>query len=849
MSSPSAHSFPETITPTNRARDSLVITHLHDDPYMLVRQAYTPIAMDIESEPFKDPIETEETYPLCPRVIPLPPDYTPASLDYTLDTLHLDKDLEPMEASETRPASPSGSTSPLSPDHPLTQTSPTSTPSQAFYYHSTAYRSSYENPSSSASPASSLTLPIQKRYQGTFELILYTKTEGDELEAKGTGSESEESEDESADEPLGLGYGAARRRALELVDGPAPSTFEVGQSSKTVPDQQTGNEITTLRLLVCATWEDPVDASLTIPSPVALPVTTRAASITLEEDEFLEAWEPGTSTGAGHYQFRCLMATNLGPRGLEKIDRRPKSGSIGLRERVATLEQRMDRAESYEILPITREQELFMMESELFQLVKGWRQGTVAGEGHMARQCPMPKRRRDATWFRDKVILVEAQGNGKVLNEEELEFLVDPGITKGPVTQKFLKHNAAYQAGDLDAYDFDCDDFSTSKEKEAKNINTEIALEKKVKELDNIKAQQIRLMVYDGSVIAKETNVISIAGAEETLMLEEESRSKMILKQNFGKHFVPQQELFDEQALHPNTDQSASLPVKIKAPRELPKKRITPNALTEGEWGFEHTKAIFQKEIIPFLKTLKDIFNVFDKDLLNEVIDVQTVFNQMEAVVQKFKGKDIVGNAAHASNATTIAPEMYKLDLVTLAPKDKNNRETHIYYLKHIMEQAAILKEIVEQSKSLYPLDSASYSACNSMFDARHELCFLEFVSDMNASSKSKSVKETKKKEEWKPTGKVITATNKVPLREPVPLEVIAQESVVTKVYTRRPMVPKTNGSNSKPKIAKSMISNKMEPGTSWGSNTSVAPSSSSFVDLRLSKSSYGIWTPDAPST
>ncbi|GJX32853.1 phosphopantothenoylcysteine decarboxylase-like protein [Tanacetum coccineum] len=38
----------------------------------------------------------------------------------------------------------------------------------------------------------------------------------------------------------------------------------------------------------------------------------------------------------------------------------------------------------------------------------------------------------------------------------------------------------------------------------------------------------------------------------------------------------------------------------------------------------------------------------------------------------------------------------------------------------------------------------------NSMFDARHELCFLEFVSDMNASSKSKSVKKAKKKEEWK---------------------------------------------------------------------------------------------------
>ncbi|GJZ66749.1 retrovirus-related pol polyprotein from transposon TNT 1-94 [Tanacetum coccineum] len=109
-----------------------------------------------------------------------------------------------------------------------------------------------------------------------------------------------------------------------------------------------------------------------------------------------------------------------------------------------------------------------------------------------------------------------------------------------------------------------------SKEKEAKNIDTEISLEKKVKELGNIvckmgqsaqtmhmltkpqvfydnnlkkalgfqnpfylkKAQQIRPMLYDGNIIAKETNVISIADSEETLMLEEESRSKILLKQS-----------------------------------------------------------------------------------------------------------------------------------------------------------------------------------------------------------------------------------------------------------------------------------------------------------------------------
>nr|GFB93690.1 hypothetical protein [Tanacetum cinerariifolium] len=50
------------------------------------------------------------------------------------------------------------------------------------------------------------------------------------------------------------------------------------------------------------------------------------------------------------------------------------------------------------------------------------------GKGHMARQCLKPKRKRDATWFREKVLLVKAQGNGKVLNDKELEFLADPDV-------------------------------------------------------------------------------------------------------------------------------------------------------------------------------------------------------------------------------------------------------------------------------------------------------------------------------------------------------------------------------------------------------------------------------------
>ncbi|GJW32470.1 hypothetical protein Tco_0052502 [Tanacetum coccineum] len=337
------------------------------------------------------------------------------------------------------------------------------------------------------------------------------------------------------------------------------------------------------------------------------------------------------------------------------------------------------------------------------------------------------------------------------------------------------------------------------------------------------KAQQIRPMLYDRNVIAKETNVISIADSEETLMLEEESRSKMLLKQTS----------------HPITDQSASSPVKIEAPRELPK----------------------------------------------------------------------------MSNATTITPRMYKLDPVNLAPKDKNNRKAHKYYLKHTMEQAAILREVVEQAKSRNPLDSESYSTCmyvkliQELLGYVRDTCpdihkpseklvavtpinkkktvrFADTVTSscnspkvtnrpifMNVRAKSAS-KKNKKRKEWKPTGKVfnsirykwkptgrnftlvgnechltrIPATNKVPLKVPIPLEVVAPTHVVTRVYIRRPKVPKSV-QNSKPKVVKFMTANRMEPGTSRGSNTLVAPSSSSLINCRLSKSSCGIWTPDALST
>nr|GFA74054.1 hypothetical protein [Tanacetum cinerariifolium] len=84
------------------------------------------------------------------------------------------------------------------------------------------------------------------------------------------------------------------------------------------------------------------------------------------------------------------------------------------------------------------------------------------GEGHMAKQCTKPKRKRDAEWFKDKVLIVQAQANGQVLQEEELDFLADPGMADSLTNQYVVTTNATYQADDLDAYDSDCDELNSA---------------------------------------------------------------------------------------------------------------------------------------------------------------------------------------------------------------------------------------------------------------------------------------------------------------------------------------------------------------------------------------------------
>ncbi|GKD13634.1 hypothetical protein Tco_1198041 [Tanacetum coccineum] len=140
----------------------------------------------------------------------------------------------------------------------------------------------------------------------------------------------------------------------------------------------------------------------------------------------------------------------------------------------------------------------------------------------------------------------------------------------------------------------------------------------------------------------------------------------VVLNNDYNKRFIRQSDLYSEHAywkatsVPPLDPSPSSTTNKVEVPKEFPKvsmvntslkklkhhladfdkvvkERTTATTITEGTWGFEHTKACFRDEIIPFIKALKDIFNKFNQDLIDELTEVQTVFIQMEQAVEQHR--------------------------------------------------------------------------------------------------------------------------------------------------------------------------------------------------------------------
>ncbi|GKC24902.1 retrovirus-related pol polyprotein from transposon TNT 1-94 [Tanacetum coccineum] len=72
-----------------------------------------------------------------------------------------------------------------------------------------------------------------------------------------------------------------------------------------------------------------------------------------------------------------------------------------------------------------------------------------------------------------------------------------------------------------------------------------------------------------------------------------------------------------------------------------------------------------------------------------------------------------------------LAPGKYAIDVEPIPPRNRNNREVHLVYLKHLKESVETLREIVEEAKAERPLDRSLASACRY---TKHSQELLEYV-------------------------------------------------------------------------------------------------------------------------
>nr|GEV07289.1 putative ribonuclease H-like domain-containing protein [Tanacetum cinerariifolium] len=201
----------------------------------------------------------------------------------------------------------------------------------------------------------------------------------------------------------------------------------------------------------------------------------------------------------------------------------------------------------------------------------------------------------------------------------------------------------------------------------------------------------------------QKTNAIMIHDSEETLILAEESHSKMLLKQedpmmsekkvntkpvdyvalnqlsqDFETRFVLQTELSAEQVFwsqnYVNSEEPnlSTRPTPVEVPKKLPKSQ-------------ENDMVIMK---------LKERIKSLSENMKGEKIKQEKVLviTTLKDTLRELKGKVVVDEAVILH---PIDPELLKIDVTPLAPKLQNNRTAHYDYLKHTQEETATLREIV----------------------------------------------------------------------------------------------------------------------------------------------------------
>ncbi|GJR48853.1 hypothetical protein Tco_1316956 [Tanacetum coccineum] len=227
------------------------------------------------------------------------------------------------------------------------------------------------------------------------------------------------------------------------------------------------------------------------------------------------------------------------------------------------------------------------------------------------------------------------------------------------------------------------------------------------------KAQRIKPTLYDGSVIAKNTcSDFHWDDDEETLILEEESRSKMLDKQNDPISIEKKIKISPiDYSIKSHT------PVRVEAPSELPKimsqeiMHIVANSvdILDVKKSCVNDCSKFLKLETELLKK-KDFIEkeAYDKLVKTQSQEKDTVIRKLKDRIKSLSGKHSVENVKKdIDEIETINIElehrMFKLDIEPISHMLKNNRDAHVVYIKKTIENADTLRGLVKCARKQNP--------------------------------------------------------------------------------------------------------------------------------------------------
>ncbi|GJX04023.1 hypothetical protein Tco_0189939 [Tanacetum coccineum] len=199
----------------------------------------------------------------------------------------------------------------------------------------------------------------------------------------------------------------------------------------------------------------------------------------------------------------------------------------------------------------------------------------------------------------------------------------------------------------------------------------------------------------DHDEMIKHFSKLEVQGRGNTIRELKEKISRLS-KKNSEAHIIPDFKALD----YHNKD----LTVKVNALQDLNERfRV------ENEKVKQHYKELYDSIKITRAKTIEK---------------TTSLLTEIENLKAQLKGK-IKCVTMPAEKPKVLAPGMYAMDVESIPPRQRNNREVHLDYIRHLKESVEALREIIEEARVENPLDTTLHSAC---IYTKHSQELLEYV-------------------------------------------------------------------------------------------------------------------------